>query len=107
MKILFDENVPKKLKRDLHDFSIFTVQELGWEGKDNGVLLEVMLSHDFDVLITGDKNMENQQNFEKYPLPVLLLRTRFQLYSDWQSVVPELISLLRGSLRSGVTYIPQ
>ena len=63
MKILFDENVPKKLKRDLEDFSIFTVQELGWEGKDNGVLLEAMLSDHFDVLITGDKNMENQQNF--------------------------------------------
>ena len=33
MKILFDENVPKKLKKDFGGFSVFTVQEMHWDIK--------------------------------------------------------------------------
>jgi predicted nuclease of predicted toxin-antitoxin system len=71
MKLLLDENLPKKLKNDLADFEVFTVQEMGW--KTNGELLELMISNGFEALITADKNLQNQQSFKKYPIPVLTL----------------------------------
>ena len=40
MKILLDENLPKKLKLNFGvDFEIFTVGEMGWNGRKNGELL--------------------------------------------------------------------
>jgi len=39
MKILLDENIPKNLKKDLSQFDVITVQEMGWNGLQNGALL--------------------------------------------------------------------
>lgn len=38
MKLLLDENLPRKLKQDLSEFEVFTVSEKGWSGKKNGEL---------------------------------------------------------------------
>lgn len=39
MRILLDECVPKPLKRQLLNYQISTVVEMGWSGKKNGELL--------------------------------------------------------------------
>lgn len=70
MKLLLDENVPRQLKRDIIELSdilheVYTVQEKGWNGKLNGELLGLMLTGQFDILITADKNLQHQQNFKK------------------------------------------
>ena len=41
MQILLDECVPKPLKRELTDYQIRTVVEMGWSGKKNGELLRL------------------------------------------------------------------
>ena len=33
MKVLLDENLPKKLKIDLQEFEVFTVRDKDWNGK--------------------------------------------------------------------------
>jgi predicted nuclease of predicted toxin-antitoxin system len=33
MKLLLDENLPKRLKLDFPEFEIFTVTDMGWNGK--------------------------------------------------------------------------
>lgn len=33
MKLLLDENLPKRLKADLQEYEVSTVQERGWSGK--------------------------------------------------------------------------
>jgi hypothetical protein len=43
------------------------VQEKGWNGKSNGELLHLMLSDGFDALITVDKKLQHQQNFDIIP----------------------------------------
>lgn len=42
MRILLDECVPKPLKRELLNYEIRTVVEMGWSGKKNGELLQLM-----------------------------------------------------------------
>lgn len=63
-RILFDEDVPRDLRRDLSDFSIRTVQEEGWGSLKNGELLRAA-SRAFDVFVTADKNLQYQQNVAK------------------------------------------
>ncbi len=41
MHILIDECLPKKLKRELHGHTVFTVEEKGKSGLENGDLLRV------------------------------------------------------------------
>lgn len=66
MKILLDENLPRKLKLDFEsDFEVKTVREMGWLGKQNGELLKLIAFHEFNIFITLDKNLQYQQNLDK------------------------------------------
>lgn len=62
MKVLLDENIPRKFKFRFSEYEVFTVQEMGWNGKKNGDLLKLMLKDAFHVLLTVDKNLAYQQN---------------------------------------------
>lgn len=41
-RVLFDENMPRKLRRDLLGCVVRTVQEEGWDGLENGDLCEII-----------------------------------------------------------------
>lgn len=91
MRILIDECMPKKLKREFPDHTVATVREMGWFGKINGELLGVA-SGKFDVLITVDKNMPHQQNVAKLPIAVIVLKA-------WSNRLQDLLPLLPVSIR--------
>lgn len=66
MRLLLDENLPKRLKQDFAEHEIYTANDKGWTGISNGRLLELLIENDFNVLITFDKNLQFQQNFKRY-----------------------------------------
>ncbi|MFN8297479.1 MAG: DUF5615 family PIN-like protein [Chitinophagales bacterium] len=105
MKLLLDENLPKRLKADLADHNVSTVWEMGWSGKKNGELLKLMIENGFDALLTFDKNLQHQQNFTKYNIPVLLLVASKNTYSLLQHLAPLIQETLQTSLPSGITKI--
>ncbi|MBV6438891.1 MAG: hypothetical protein DYG98_19275 [Haliscomenobacteraceae bacterium CHB4] len=94
MKLLLDENLPRRLKKDLHAYKIFTVRDMGWTGKKNGELLTLMLQNGFNVLLTFDRNLQHQQNFSKYPVAVFVLNAPGNDYGTLQPLMPLVISLL-------------
>jgi hypothetical protein len=73
MKLLLDENLPKRLKLDFTDHEIYTVRDKGWNGIKNGQLLKLLIENQFDALLTFDKNLSYQQNFSKYTITVFVL----------------------------------
>lgn len=73
MRILLDECVPKPLKRELSDYEIFTVVEMGWAGKKNGELLQLMNQAGFTVLLTIDRNLRYQQNLQQARVSVVVM----------------------------------
>jgi hypothetical protein len=81
-RVLFDENMPRKLRRDLPDFDIRTVQEEGWAGLENGHLLR-RASETFDVLFTADQRMRHQQNVAQFEIAVVVVET-------WDTTLPNL-----------------
>ena len=73
MKVFFDEDVPHKLARALPQHNIYTVVGMQWGGIKNGALLTLIEREGFNVFLTGDKNMENQQRLEGRPFAVLIM----------------------------------
>ncbi len=67
MKILIDECLPRKLKNELSEHEVKTVPEMGWAGKKNGELLQLM-ADSFDVFVTIDSNLIDQQRLTDQPV---------------------------------------
>ena len=72
MKVLLDECLPRKLKREVEANFVQTVPEAGWASKKNGELLRLAETV-FDVLLTNDQNMEYQQNLKNFDLAFVVL----------------------------------
>ena len=73
MKVFFDEDVPRKLARSLTQHEIHSVVSMQWGGIKNGALLKLIERERFNVFLTGDKNMQNQQQLEGRPFAVLIM----------------------------------
>ena len=71
-RVLFDEDLPRKLRRDLVEFEIRTVQEQGWSSVQNGELLR-RASELFDVFVTADQNLQYQQNIARFDIGIVVI----------------------------------
>lgn len=75
MRIVLDENLPRPLKRAFASVHVVTtVQELGFAGLMNGLLL-AQLEGKNDVFVTADKNLRYQQNLVGRSLAIIELST--------------------------------
>lgn len=101
MKLLIDENLPKRLKIHFPEHEIYTVHDMDWNCKKNGELLILMLEEKFDVLLTFDKNLQYQQNFVKYPIAVFVLNAEDNAYSTLKPLIPILNKKLNKYLKPG------
>jgi len=72
MRVLLDECLPKKLKRELPGHTVVTVPEQGWAGQKNGALLRLAQT-EFDVFLTIDQNLTSQQNLSQINLAIVVL----------------------------------
>ena len=72
MRILLDECLPRKLKRDLPGHNVQTVPEVGWAAIRNGELLR-RAARSFDAFITVDRGLPHQQNLKGIELVVITL----------------------------------
>lgn len=93
MNILFDENFPRPLRRYLTGHSIKTVQQMGWDGVENGDLLDIAQA-EFDVLLTTDKGIKYQQNFTGRDIAVITLRARDNRIPTLIPLMPQVIAIL-------------
>lgn len=64
--------MPSIVKRGLPARNIVSVQDMGWAGVKNGKLLS-LVSAEFDVFITSDKNLRFQQNLAEVDIAIILL----------------------------------
>lgn len=72
MKIILDECVPALVRHKLPHHDIVTVQSKGWAAVKNGQLLK-LVSAEFDLFITSDKNLRHQQNLANFDIAIILL----------------------------------
>ncbi len=94
MRILLDECAPRPLKRELADYEISTVVEMGWSGKKNGELLRLMSQAGFTILLTTDQNLRYQQNLQQAGVAVVVLVARSNRFPDLVPLMPDVRNVL-------------
>jgi len=98
MKILLDENLPTKVRYDFGEgYEVKTVKDMGWLGKKNGELLGLAAFNGFDIFITLDKNLRNQQNLNKIELKFILLLATDNKHQTLQPYMDKVKIILRSS----------
>jgi len=94
MRILLDECVPRPLRRELTDHEVRTVVEMGWSGKKNGELLQLMMQESFTILLTTDQNLRYQQNLQQAEVAVVVLVASSNRLLDLLPLIPSVRSVL-------------
>jgi predicted nuclease of predicted toxin-antitoxin system len=96
MRLLLDENLDWRLRRDLLDHQVESVPLIEWAGIENGELLRKAIEAGFDVLVTMDTNMVHQQNIGRYAIGVVALRAASNRLADTRPLMPALARVAAG-----------
>ena len=105
MEILLDECVTKRLIPFLKGHEVYTVSKMGWSGLKNGKLLSKCVEHEFEILLTIDKNLAFQQNLPKYPLSIVVFNSHTSNISDIKLFIPSFEKQLHSFEKSKVYVI--
>ena len=100
MKLLIDECVDERLRLLFPGHECQTARLATLAGLKNGRLLEAAEAAGFDVLITVDQNIPDQQNLSQRKIAIVILCGRTNRLRDLELLVPAAISAL-GSVRAG------
>lgn len=73
MKVLLDENLAHRLRKNLGAHEVFTVTYKGWAGLKNGELLRTAEQDGIEVFLTGDKTLVHEQNLKGCKLGIVAL----------------------------------
>ena len=90
MRLLLDENLPKRLKLDFPEHEVYTVRDKQWNGIKNGELLRLLIDNSFNALLAFDKNLQHQQNFSKYTITVFVLTASINQYQELTKLTPKI-----------------
>jgi predicted nuclease of predicted toxin-antitoxin system len=106
VKILLDDCVDQRFRRDLVGHEVATVQEAGWAGKKNGELL-ALAAKTYQVFITVDRNLYFQQNVSAFSIAVVVLTARTNRLADLRPLAKDVVSELSGLKPRQVLLIPR
>ncbi len=103
MKLPLDESVPRRLAGDFPEsFTLHTVQEMGWTGAENGLLLSLAAGRGFAAFIRVDRGIEHQQNANELPIPVVIMIAARNRMQELQPLVPRVVAVLSDGLQRRV-----
>ena len=75
MKVVFDHNVPRKLRRLLRGHYVSIALEMDWTTLRNGDLLRAAEEAGYDAMVTADQNLSYQQSLSGRRLALVILST--------------------------------
>jgi predicted nuclease of predicted toxin-antitoxin system len=92
VRVLLDECLPRRLKRELVGHETRTAPEMGWASKRNGELLALAVGR-FEVFVTADRNLSYQQDPSAFDIAIVLLVARSNRLEDLRALVPRLLEV--------------
>ena len=104
MRVLLDECLPRRLKRELVGHDVRTAPEMEWASKRNGELLALAVGQ-FDVFLTADRNLSHQQDPSSFDIAILVLVARSNRLDDLRPLVSRVLQMLPGAKRRAVTIV--
>ena len=93
MRVLLDECLPRRLKRDLIGHEVRTVPEMRWSGRRNGDLLR-LAAREFDAFLTVDRRLPREQKLSMFRIAVIVLVARSNRLLDLLPLVPAILEVL-------------
>lgn len=94
MRILLDEQLPRQLAPYVVGHDVRTVQQESWAGLKNGALLSAAETVGFAVFLTGDQNLQFQQNISKRRLGVVVLCAASNALEDLLPLIPAALAVI-------------
>ena len=95
MRILLDECLPKDLARELPGHAVTTVPQAGWASVSNGNLLRLIAdSGKFDLFLTVDKRLPQQNQTSTLPFAIVVLRAKSNRMPHVFPFAPEILRRL-------------
>jgi len=105
MRILLDECLPRDLAKQLPGHAVKTVQQAGWASISNGKLLRLIAeSGEFDVFLTVDKRLPQQNKTVGLPFAIVLLRAKSNRMKDIFCFAPEILRRM-SDFQPGQVYV--
>ena len=104
MRVLLDECVPHRLKRELVGHEVKTAPEMGWASKRNGELLALAVGH-FEIFLTADRNLSYQQDLSAFDIAIVVLVAHSNRLEELRTLVPRLLEVLPTAARRAVTLV--
>ena len=105
MRILLDENLDWRLRRDLPEHEVDSVPLIGWAGIKNGQLLRKAVEAGYDVLLTMDGSISKQQNLSLHPIAIVALKAPSNRLADTRPLMPKVLALLASLAPSTVSIV--
>src|SRR6266852_5433916 len=105
MRLLIDECVDERLRLLFPGHDCQTARFANLAGLKNGRLLEAAEAAGFDVLLTVDQNIPDQQNLAGRRISLVILCGSTNRLRDLESLVPAAIDALGSIGRGGVVRI--
>ena len=105
MRILLDECLPKDLARELPGHTVKTVPQAGWASVSNGKLLRLIAdSGKFDLFLTVDKRLPQQNRNLSLPFSIVVLRAKSNRLKHILPFASEIVRRLAG-FQPGHVYV--
>ena len=73
MLVLFDQSTPVPVRTFLKGHTVQTAWQRGWDKLKNGALLNAAEDAGFEVFVTPDKNIRQQQNLKTHSIAIVVL----------------------------------
>ena len=106
MRIFIDDDIPNALTPLFGGPGLVVehVEDLGLKGRKNGELLAA-LSGNCDVFVTGDTNLQHQQNLDQFDLAVVLRHPRRLVVEQIKPLIPRAVTAFATATKHAVTTI--
>lgn len=105
MRILLDECVDERLRHLFNEHDCQTARFAGISGLKNGALLSTAEAAGFDVIVTVDQHIPEQQDLAGRQISLLILCGRTNRLSDLKPLMPAALNALALMSRGQVVSI--
>jgi hypothetical protein len=105
MRVLLDECVDERLRHSFAEHHCETARFAGLAGLKNGALLVTAERAGFDVIVTVDQNIPDQQNLGDHSISIVILCGRTNRLVDLKPLVLAALDCLKSLGRGQVAVI--
>lgn len=105
MRVLIDESLPVELADELPGINVSTVHAQRWLRLRNGVLLRAAVAAGFTIILTGDQDLQYQQNLRKIGIAAVVISGIRNRIEELRPLIPRIIDALHAAKSGEVIEI--